>query len=90
MIVTRTRTTKIKVYGVGKNPYSRYTKQWRAIRAKMSAKLSTCWLCRKKFKDGQDIYLLSTSKGNKVACANCATSAYEELGDDNQWKVKDA
>lgn len=86
MIVTRTKTTEAKVFSVSGNPYSRYTEGWRRIRAEMEVPLDACWLCHKKFEDNEEIYLMITSKGNKVLCTGCAQDMFEILGDGNQWK----
>jgi len=86
MIVTQTKITEAKVFSVSGKPYSRYTKQWRRIRAEMEKKLDACWLCHKNFEDNEAIYLMITSKGNKVLCTDCAKDLLVKLGEENQWK----
>lgn len=89
MIVTRTRTTKIEILGVSRDPFLHYDDKYRRARERLRRKLNTCIFCRRKFEEGAGIYIVLTDKGNKVGCPKCSKDAYAELGDDNRWKSKE-
>lgn len=63
--------------------WTKYTKRFRAIHAKARNTMDRCWMCRKKFADGETIGLACFGgKGNKTLCGECA----EELLDQREEK----
>ncbi len=57
-----------KVIGARKNLFT-YTERYRQIRWK--EEYQGCFVCNRKFNDGEKFGLVGTDKGNKTACNEC-------------------
>lgn len=68
-----------KVLDATKEPFMNF-KKFREIRENHNMKVEkTCFNCRKKFMDDDDIYLVITSGGNKFLCGRCNDIAVNDL-----------
>lgn len=62
------KITTFKVIGARKNLFT-YTERYRQIR--WEEEYQGCFVCNRKFNDGEKFGLLGTDKGNKTACNEC-------------------
>ena len=76
--ITKTRTTTYKITQVAVD-FHVFDERWRNIRGEYRYKGFDCFVCHKKFEDGERIGLILSSKGNKVVCQKCATKIEEQL-----------
>ena len=65
--------TKTVEFNWCRREFMEMSPQYRAIRAKTSAKMDACYWCRHKFEDGEMMALAQPTTGkNKVLCQACA------------------
>jgi hypothetical protein len=83
---TRTTTTTYKITHVIVD-FCAFNNAWRRIRGNMRYKGFDCFLCHKKFEDGERMGLMFTIKGNKVVCQKCGTEIEKQLAEENAPEV---
>ena len=76
--IIKTKTTTFKVMHVGLD-FMTFDQSYRRIRGGSRYKGFQCYVCNKKFVDGEKISLAITDKGNKVICDSCAVQLKNEL-----------
>lgn len=75
---TVTITTTYKITHVMVD-FSTFNEMWRNIRGKYRYKGFECFICHKKFEDGEKIGLIFCDKGNKTVCQKCGTEIENQL-----------
>lgn len=79
--ITKTRVTTYEVNSVVVDWFP-FDEDWRKIRSKHKNKLSSCFVCNKKFNDMEMMSLLFMANStNKMACNECALKIKNELED---------
>lgn len=59
--------------------FATFNDTWKKIRESHDYKGSSCFVCGKKFLDGERISVLFIKKGNKVACKECGEMVDQEI-----------
>lgn len=72
------KITTFKVIGARKNLFT-YTERYRQIR--WEEKYQSCFVCNRKFNDGEKFGLVWTDKGNKTACNECIDKIINSVND---------
>lgn len=76
MKLSRTIPARIQVETVlwCRTEYMKMSRQFRAVRAYATDKMSKCWWCGYRFLDGNMMALACfKDKGNKILCQDCAS-----------------
>jgi len=77
--ITKTKTSTYTVTYVVEN-YSVFDRVWREIREKFKYQGFSCFICNKRFVEGEHIGLIMLKESsNKVCCNECIFKAKEDL-----------
>jgi rRNA maturation endonuclease Nob1 len=83
--IIKTKTTVYNVTNVAID-FAVFDEHWRRIRGNFKYKGFECYACNKHFKDGENISVIFTDRGNKLVCRECGLKSKSELEADANAK----